>query len=652
MMGAAGAASADPLYVEDVFSTYLYRGTKPTPQNISNGIDLSSKGGMVWIKNRNASNPTETWVVNDSERNIAYSLVTSSNLAEHNWPDAITSFNSDGFTVGNDNDSNKATFNIASWTFRKCPGFFDVVTWTGNGVDERLISHNLGSTPGMIMVKCTSDIENWIVWHRNLTTTNYLQLNTNDAVLSGIKPWGTNTQTINSTHFSVNNYGSVNSIGRTYVAYLFAHDDQSFGTNSNESIIKCGSYTGDGTTSGNTINVGFEPQWLLIKNRDQASQWVLFDYRRGTHTSSLQGDNYFQVNADDIESSYDGVDFRSNGFELKNNGSWQNTFGNTFLYVAIRRPFKPPTAGSDVYGAIAYSGDSNSDTFKSTPFAVDMLLTQRTTGGVPYMYDNVRGGTRYIATNGSSAESGQSNAIYGFWNNSLHVGDGPTINQSGSNYLLSLFKRTPGVFDIVAYQGDASSSNVAINHNLGVKPDMMIVKDRERSGTNWITYHSNLTATHFIRWNTSQDPSTSGSLAWNDTEPTSTQFTVGSNGWDTNYAGSEYFAYLFATLPGISKVGSYTGNGSSQTIDCGFTTGARLVIIKRAQNGASGDWYMWNYLRGINAGNDPYMKINTSDSEVTNTDYIDPDPSGFAITSSAPAEINSSSENYIFFAIS
>ena len=648
-MGAAGAASADPLYVEDVFSTYLFRGTKPTPQNISNGIDLSSKGGMVWIKNRNANSPTEAWVVNDSERNIAYSLSTSSSLGEQNWPDAITSFNSDGFTVGNDNDSNKAGFNIASWTFRKCRGFFDVVTYTGNGVAGRQIAHSLGSTPGMVIVKRTNGSDNWTVQHRSLGGTKSLYLNLNSSQDTSSAEWANTSAT--STVFTVGTSGKTNANGDSYVAYIFAHDDQSFGTDSNESIIKCGSYTGDGTTSGNVINVGFEPQWLLLKNADQASQWVLFDYRRGTHTASLQGDNYFQVNADDIESSYDGVDFRSNGFELKNNGSWQNTFGNTFLYVAIRRPFKPPTAGSDVYGAIAYSGDNSSDTFKATPFAVDMLLTQRTSGGVPYMYDNVRGGTRYIATNGSSAESGQSNAIYGFWNNSLHVGDGPTINQSGSNYLLSLFKRTPGVFDIVAYQG-SSSSNVAINHNLGVKPDMMIVKDRERSGTNWITYHSNLTATHFIRWNTSQDPSTSGSLAWNDTEPTSTQFTVGSNGWDTNYAGSEYFAYLFATLPGISKVGSYTGNGSSQTIDCGFTTGARLVIIKRAQNSASGDWYMWNYLRGINAGNDPYMKINTSDSEVTNTDYIDPDPSGFAITSSAPAEINSSSENYIFFAIS
>ena len=118
---------------------------------------------------------------------------------------------------------------------------------------------------------------------------------------------------------------------------------------------------------------------------------------------------------------------------------------------------------------------------------------------------------------------------------------------------------------------------------------------------------------------------------------------------NNNVSGATYVVYLFATVAGVSKVGSYTGTGSSINVDCGFSSTARFVLIKRTDS--TGDWYVWDSARGIVAGNDPYVLANSSAAEVTGTDYIDPYSSGFNITAVAPASLNASGGTYIFLAI-
>jgi hypothetical protein len=116
-----------------------------------------------------------------------------------------------------------------------------------------------------------------------------------------------------------------------------------------------------------------------------------------------------------------------------------------------------------------------------------------------------------------------------------------------------------------------------------------------------------------------------------------------------NNSGSTYVAYLFATCSGVSKVGSYTGTATTQVINCGFAAGARFVMIKRTDS--TGDWYVWDSARGIIAGNDPYVLMNTNAVEVTSTDYVDTAASGFELSSTAPAAINASGGTFIFLAI-
>jgi hypothetical protein len=148
------------------------------------------------------------------------------------------------------------------------------------------------------------------------------------------------------------------------------------------------------------------------------------------------------------------------------------------------------------------------------------------------------------------------------------------------------------------------------------------------------------TNNYYLRLNSSAQASASdGSIFPSDV--TDTQFTV-SERWEVNQSGVGYIAYLFASLPGISKVGSASHSGTTN-VDCGFTSGARFVLMKRTD--ASGDWYVWDSVRGIVSGNDPYLLLNSSAAEVTSTDYIDPLSSGFTITSSL------TSGDYIFYAI-
>jgi hypothetical protein len=135
---------------------------------------------------------------------------------------------------------------------------------------------------------------------------------------------------------------------------------------------------------------------------------------------------------------------------------------------------------------------------------------------------------------------------------------------------------------------------------------------------------------------------------------TSTTFNVGSStGYSSianvNASGDTYICYLFATLAGVSKVGSYTGTGALQTVNCGFTSGARFVMIKRTDT--SGDWFVYDSAQGISSGNDPYLRMNLDAVQVTGTNYVDTTSVGFQVTAAAPVGLNASGGTYIFLAI-
>ena len=206
-----------------------------------------------------------------------------------------------------------------------------------------------------------------------------------------------------------------------------------------------------------------------------------------------------------------------------------------------------------------------------------------------------------------------------------------------------MWRRAHKYVAVVAYKGNGLDTGHNISHNLGAVPEMIWVKNRETASQDWYVYHKNIGNTHYLRLNATS-ASVDSADAWNDTTPTDSVFTVGGAG-DVNWNNANHIAYLFASLDGVSKVGSFSHtNNTTTSVDCGFSNGARFVMIKLSDGADS--WYVWDTTRGINAGTEPLLRLNTNGAEITTNDWIDPLSSGFQITGS-----DLLTGTYIFYAI-
>ena len=645
LLGASGSGG-DPIYVDDVFSTFLYEGNGSTGQTINNGIDLSGEGGMVWIKDRDAAN---SHAIYDTERGVQKVLKSDDNVVEDSSSSGtkdLHQFNSNGFSIGEDNAAYLNTNNNShcSWTFRKTPGFFDIVTYTGNGTAGRTVSHNLGSTPGCIMIKCLSHAEAWVVFHRSLGATTALRLNLTQAKQD--ETFWFNDTAPTSSEFTLGASGAVNDPSRTYVAYLFAHDDQSFGDDSDEAIIKCGSFTS--TSSGHTESLGFEPQWLLAKRSSGTEDWILVDNMRGFLDTS-QDSKKLRPNTNNDENTAP--------FSITNEGFKYTATGGTptYVYTAIRRPHKPPTAGTDVFKAVTYSGSSSAQNITGAGFAPDWMWSKDYGASNNGWYHDRLRGVYSLDSSGTGAEQSRSSYVEVLGQDGINFVDGGfDLNRSGSDHVAQFMKRAPGFFDIVVYTGDGSGPR-NITHNLGVIPEFIISKNLTES-RDWRVWHKDLNgggsaaASYNLKLNSEDAQSSNNDIfgGSSDVLPTSSVYTVGGNA-GINENGSDQVAWLFASLEGISRVGSYSGSSSAVTVDCGFAAAPRYILIKAINR--SEPWYVFDHARGIVAGGDPYLKLNTTGAQNTGDDVIDPTSSGFTVNTGFGSGFNESGNTYIFFAI-
>jgi len=635
-----------PPNIEDVFSTYLYTGTG-NAETITNGLNLLGKGGLVWVKSR--SN-TGNNVLNS---NTSGGTTTAFNLANTTWTGSsnILDFLSNGFTIKGDFGTDGITLGrtYCTWAFRKQAKFFDVVTYTGTG-SNTTIPHSLGSVPGCIIVKSTSGPDvNWAVYHRSLANTQYLVLNSTAAAATGATWWNSTTPT--SSVFSVGTDATVNAnnYGQTYVAYLFAHDAGGFGLTGTDNVISCGSVTGS-----QTVNLGYEPQLVISKCAGSTGDWSIVDNMRGAPTPSSGTTPYSNVlvpntSAAETTAGLTGsaVIFNSTGFRLNPD----TVTAATYIYIAIRRgPMAVPTTGTSVF---SMSSQANNTTYPyannfNAGFPPDFAILKVLDLTSAWRQRTRLSGNTYLIFDSTNSEASQVEEIgVSATQNILSV---QSTTASASTIILYAMRRAPGFMDTVCYTGTEGVRTVT--HNLTVAPELMIVKGRNTDPANssfWTVYAASMGNTNYIYLNATNATSTF-SAYWNNTSPTASVFTLGAgNGEDTNAAGKSYIAYLFATVAGVSKVGSYTGSSSSDVVvDCGFTAGARFVLIKRTDT--TGSWYVYDSTRGITASNDPYILTNSSAAQVTNTNYIGPYSTGFYVNTGTPLNATTGA-NYIFLAI-
>jgi hypothetical protein len=299
---------------------------------------------------------------------------------------------------------------------------------------------------------------------------------------------------------------------------------------------------------------------------------------------------------------------------------------------------KTPTLGTSVF--MPSLGSSSGQLTVTTNFPSDLAWFKSRGSSQTYDYDRLRGNQVLLITTTGAESTG--NAV---WDSNTTFRTGDTGNFS--NWAFWNFRRAPGFFDEVCYTGTGVART--LNHNLGVVPELMIVKRRDSNGS-WYVYAASQGASSYGLLPESAGFQAAGASIWNSTNPTSSVFSVGTS-TALNGDGGTYLAYLFASCPGVSKIGTYVGNGSSQTINCGFAAGARFVLIKGVSGGGVGDWYVWDSTRGITSGNDPHLSLNNASAEITSDDTIDPDSSGFIVNQNTATYANFDGTTYIYLAI-
>jgi len=348
------AAGGEGNNVEDFFGAVTYTGDNGTDRAITvgSGINFATHGGMVWIKNRDAS---AGHVLQDTVRGdgplkrLDLSTANKQNFASTGGH--INSFTSSGFKVdvgtaaspddGTPEETNKSGRDYVAYGFRKKAGFFDIQTWVGNNVNGRQIAHDLDSVPGAIFVKnITSNSNNWWGYHRKVNgggsiapENYYLLLNAMNGKTDSVNAWYDTAPT--STHFTIGAQSENNLSGQTYIAYIFAHDDARFGTSEDKEIIKCDYYSG--ATSARTINLGWKPQFLWISRPNGTRNRSVFDLARGIPSG---GDPRIQANRANAEDTWvDFIDVTSTGFTIPAYSSAiqdVNQNNGVFIYIAIR----------------------------------------------------------------------------------------------------------------------------------------------------------------------------------------------------------------------------------------------------------------------------------------------------------------------------
>ena len=416
-----------------------------------------------------------------------------------------------------------------------------------------------------------------------------------------------------------------------------------FGESGSESVIKCGSYVGNGSTDGPEINLGWEPQYILIKRSSAIESWMIFDAMRGM-TTQAGNDHDLRADLSNGEGDVrDYIDITPTGFKQVNTQLMMNGNGSTYIYMCIRRSDgyvgKPPELGTDVFAMDTGNSSSSGPAFDAN-FAVDFALNREFAGGDSWATTTRLTGRKWLRTNSNDPEESAHSNYYDDYNNGWSI-------SMPSNYQSWMWKRHAGL-DVVCYPGREFQGR-QIPHSLSKIPEIIMVKKRSSGTENWAVYHKGLNGgtnpeQYYMRLNTSD--AEIDNTFWYDNAPSSTHFSVGFTHPQTNQDDKDYLAMLFASVDGISKVGSYTGTGSSgNTITTGFQP--RFVIIKNTSR-ASTSWTVLDTLRGWGSGDDKSLELNDTQAQET-YNYGAPTSTGFTLDETGNWT-NRSNDVYIYYA--
>ena len=317
------------------FQTVLWTGNG-SARSITLDGNSDMQPDWVWLKRRNSA---RNHALLDSVRGGTKQLISNSTAAEGTDAQLITSFDSDGFSLGTSNDCNSSGDTFVGWNWKaggsassntdgsitstvsaSTDAGFSIVSWTGNG-SAATIGHGLGSAPKVVIIKSRDNAHAWFVGHESLGWTKYMTLENANAINDDVI-WNDTAPT--SSVFSVGGYSSTNGSGVKFIGYCFADTGNKF--------FKAGSYTGNGNADGPFVYTGFKPAFVLWKPATQSNtDWVILDNKRDTFNVA---DDYLLANSSNAEGNLDLMDFLSNGFKLRQ-VSGNNESGQTIIYMAF-----------------------------------------------------------------------------------------------------------------------------------------------------------------------------------------------------------------------------------------------------------------------------------------------------------------------------
>jgi len=420
-----------------------------------------------------------------------------------------------------------------------------------------------------------------------------------------------------------------------------------FGDAGDQGVVKCGSYVGNGSATGPEVYVGFEPQYILIKNTSSSGNWMMWDVMRGIST---ENDSRLYANSDAAESYMQGgnqyLNLTTTGFEIKTTESDLNTNGDSYIFLALRRADgyvgKPIEDATKCFAMDTGAASSTIPNFDSG-FPVDFAIFRE-----PASQENWDVVSRLIYP--KSVKTNTTVAQSDWWDQSFDSNVGFSKHSgSGSNHQAWMWKRHAG-FDVVTYKGNWANSH-SIPHSMNKIPEMIWVKNRDDSD-DWAVYHKGLNGgtnpeQYYLQLNNANGDSDLNTV-WSDTAPTSTHFTVGAN-VDVNNDAEKYIAMLFSSVSGISKCGYFTGTGASgNAVTTGFQP--RFILIK----GTSGSryWAVFDTVRGLTtgSGNDKRIYLDEDAAQSEGYDWIDVSSTGFTSGPTVSSYLNTNGANYIYYA--
>jgi hypothetical protein len=639
------------------FNTVLYDGT--SANHAITGLGFQPD--LVWIKDRGNA---EQHVLNDSTRGAGNDLSSNTNGAQANRPTGFVSFDSNGFTLGTDgggivNDSTRGPY--VAWCWKANGGTtssntdgtitstvqantqagFSIVEYTGTGINST-VGHGLGATPKIVIIKKTSTTDNWQVSISNITGVQGQRVffNLNQGISTDVNR---ETAFPSSTLLSV---GGQDCAGSTdYIAYCFAEKT---------GYSKFGTYTGNGSDNGPIINTGFEPAFVMIKRTDSADNWSITDNKRTTSNPRDLG-LFPNLSSQELQGGYT-VNYLSNGFQIATSGAGVNVNGGTFLYIAFAADPSTAPVLADSFNVSLWTGDGSTNRLiQGLGFQPSFvwLKSRSSSSWHHFLQDQIRTAPYFLGSQSTNAEAttlpnivssfdsdgftiqnnGNSNNPGDTWVSwSWKADSTPTINTDGD--ITSVVSANPDAgFSIVSFTKTNGNAET-IGHGLNAIPELIIMKARGAAG-DWQVYSVTIGNTKRLNLNLTAAQSTSG--IWNNTTPTDTVFTTTFN------PAASIIAYCFHSVDGFSKIGSYTGTGSTgNSVNVGF----QPDYVMQKKTGNSGSWNIIDSKRG----DDNYLSANLINAEASMTagSFV-LTSTGFTLNNSF-SEWNASGETYIYMA--